>query len=305
MTVARQCRPGYGARMKRMFTFGHGYSAAAFTRRLIARGWHVTGTTRSPDRLAEIRAEGATPLIWPGSAADDDAVARAVAASDAVLVSIAPGPAGDPVLARWADAIGAARPGWLGYLSTTNVYGDHGGGWVDEETPPSPRSDRGRNRLAAEQGWGRLAERYGLNLNIFRLAGIYGPGRGPFEKLRRGTARRIIKPGQVFSRIHVEDIAEVLIASLDRPAPGGVWNVCDDDPAPPQDVIAEAARILGIPLPPAEDFETAEMAPMARSFYGDSKRVANGRIKDRLSVRLNYPDYRSGLEALAQTLPDR
>jgi len=174
------------------------------------------------------------------------------------------------------------------------VYGDHNGGWVDEETPLAPSTTRGEQRVAAEAAWQAMD----LPLHIFRLAGIYGPGRGPFAKVRKGTARRIIKKNQVFSRIHVEDIAQVLLASVNRPDPGRIYNVCDDLAAPPEDVIGYAAELLGLPVPVSEDFDTAEMSPMARSFYAESKRVRNGRIKQELGVRLRYPDYKAGLHAL-------
>jgi len=281
------------ARMdKVLLSFGHGYSARALARRLLPRGWQVYGTTRSPERAEHLRAEGITPLLW-----DSDDVADALDAATHVLSSAAPTEAGDPVLARHRAAIAAAAPrlDWTGYLSTTGVYGDHQGGWVDEETPLTPSTERGRRRVAAEAEWRSVP---GLPLHIFRLAGIYGPGRGPFEKVRQGTARRIVKPGQVFSRIHVDDIAQVLEASIGRPRPGAVYNLCDDDPAPPEDVIAHAAELLGLPVPPAVPFGEAEMSPMARSFYAESKRVSNRRIKDELGVRLIHPGYRSGLAAL-------
>ena len=277
----------------KMLVFGHGYSAGFLTPLLTARGWQVTGTTRDdPDRVA---AAGAVPLLWPGS---EDALRTAIAQADAILVSTAPGPDGDPVLAAFRDDLARARPRWLGYLSTTGVYGDRDGGWVDEDSVLDGSGPRGQARIAAKGAWQDLARAQGLPLHIFRLAGIYGPGRGPFQKVRDGTARRIIKPGQVFSRIHVEDIAQVLLASIDAPDPIGIYNVCDDDPAPPQDVIAHAATLLGLPLPPAVPFDQADMTPMARSFYGDSKRVRNDRIKRDLGVTLHYPDYRTGLAAL-------
>ena len=272
-----------------LLSFGHGYSARALAKLLLADGWRVIGTTRSPEKAAEIAATGAEPLIWPGAdptPALDDA--------SHVLISAAPGSDGDPVLSELGDAVEKRSFDWVGYLSTTGVYGDHGGGWVDEDTPLAPSTRRGAERAEAEAAW--LAT--GLPVHIFRLAGIYGPGRGPFAKVRAGTARRIVKEGQVFSRIHVEDIARVLAASIARPDPGRIYNVCDDDPAPPQDVIAEAARLLGLPPPPQVAFEDAEMTPMARSFYAESKKVRNDRIKDELGVRLAYPDYRSGLRAL-------
>jgi len=277
---------------KTLLSFGHGFSARALARLLLPRGWRVIGTTRSEEKASRLLSEGVESRIWPG--AD---MGPALDAATHVLVSAAPGAEGDPVLGTLRGEI-AARAGqfdWVGYLSTTGVYGDHDGDWVDEATPLNPATARGQARVAAEAAWSAIP---GLPLHIFRLAGIYGPGRGPFAKVRDGTARRIIKPGQVFSRTHVDDIAQVLLASIDRPRPGGVYNVCDDDPAPPEDVIEEAARLLGLPVPQAEDFETAEMTPMARSFYSESKKVRNDLIKSELGVTLRYPDYRAGLRAL-------
>lgn len=277
-----------------LLSLGHGYSAAAFVRRL-APGWQVIGTTRRPEKADRLRREGIEALVWPG-----DDLAPAIAAATHILVSISPTAAGDPVLADHAAAIAAAAPHlrWVGYLSTTGVYGDHAGGWVDETTPLQPTTERGRQRVRAESQWQALARDSGLPLHIFRLAGIYGPGRGPFEKVRNGTARRILRENQYFSRIHVEDIATVLAASVARPDPGAIYNVADDDPSPPGDVLAEAARLLGLPLPPEVPYDVAEMTPLARSFYAESKRVRNDRIKQALGVTLAYPDYRAGLGAL-------
>ena len=278
-----------------LLSLGHGYSARALAARLLPRGWQVIGTTRSDGKAEALAAEGVEPLIWPGEDAGP-ALERATH----LLSSVAPGEAGDPVLATLGPEIGAAARHlqWVGYLSTTGVYGDHRGGWVDETTPLAPTTRRGMARMAAEAAWQALAARAGLPLHIFRLAGIYGPGRGPFEKLRAGTARRIVKPGQVFSRIHVEDIAQALEASIARPDPGAVYNLCDDDPAPPEEVLAHAAALLGLPVPPEVPFEEAELSPMAASFYAESKRVRNERIKAGLGIRLRYPDYRSGLAAI-------
>lgn len=275
-----------------LLSFGHGFSADALARVLLPQGWRIIGTTRSEDKAARLLQAGIEPRIWPG--AD---MRPALDAATHLLVSAAPDDNGDPVLAQLHAEI-AARAGqfaWVGYLSTTGVYGDHTGDWVDETTPLTPATKRGIARVQAEAAWAAIPD---LPLHIFRLAGIYGPGRGPFAKVRDGSARRIIKPGQVFSRTHVADIAQVLAASITRPNPGGIYNVCDDDPAPPEDVIGYAAELLGLPLPPAQDFATAEMTPMARSFYAESKKVRNDRIKDELGVRLIYPDYRRGLQAL-------
>ncbi|WP_343080313.1 SDR family oxidoreductase [Ostreiculturibacter nitratireducens] len=279
---------------KTLLSLGHGYSARALSRRLIADGWTVIGTTRSPEKAAAIAAEGVEPLIWPGMP-----LAPALDRASHVLSSIGPGEDGDPVVAALSDDLAAAAPHleWVGYLSTTAVYGDHEGDWVDENTPLAPASRRGALRVQAEGEWQALAARSGLPLHIFRLAGIYGPGRGPFAKLRDGSARRIVKPGQVFSRIHVDDIAQALTASMNRPVTGAIYNLCDDEPAPPQDVIGYAAYLLGIPRPPEVSFDEADLSPMARSFYGESKRVRNDRIKRDLGLRLIHPTYREGLAA--------
>ncbi|RLJ52025.1 nucleoside-diphosphate-sugar epimerase [Litoreibacter meonggei] len=281
--------------MPHLLSFGHGYSAQALTRLLLPRGWTVTGTTRSKQKAETLQQEGVQPVIWP-----DADMAPHLARATHLLVSAGPNEDGDPVLNELRTQIAkfAGNLEWVGYLSTTGVYGDHHGGWVDEATPLSPSTKRGKMRVEAEAAWQDLADEVNLPLHIFRLAGIYGPGRGPFSKVRNGTARRIIKEGQVFSRIHVEDIAQVLEASIRQPNPGAVYNLCDDDAAPPQDVIGYAARLLDMPLPEAVDFASADMSPMARSFYAESKRVRNDRIKEELGVKLLYPDYRIGLEAL-------
>ncbi len=270
-----------------LLSIGHGYSARALTPLLLADGWRIIGTTRTADKADQLRALGVEPLVWPG--ADLQAV---LADATHLLMSAAPGEDGDPLL-RDVDLTGHSFD-WVGYLSTTGVYGDHQGQWVDETTPLTPSTNRGRLRVLAERQWDALD----LPLHIFRLAGIYGPGRGPFAKVRAGTARRIIKPNQIFSRIHVADIAQVLKASIDQPNPGAIYNLCDNDPAPPEDVIGHAAELLGLPVPPAEDFAQADMTPMARSFYAESKRVKNDRIRDELGVTLIFPDYRSGLADL-------
>jgi nucleoside-diphosphate-sugar epimerase len=275
-----------------LLSFGHGYSAQALGRLLLPRGWRVIGTTRSEDKADAVLQGGTELRIWPG-----DDIIPALDAATHLLVSAGPNDAGDPVLTELRDEI-AKRAGqfaWVGYLSTTGVYGDHQGNWVDENTPLTPATKRGIARMKAEAAWSAID---GLPLHIFRLAGIYGPGRGPFAKVRNGTARRIIKKGQVFSRTHVADIARVLEASIKRPNPGAAYNVCDNDPAPPEDVIGYAAELLGMPVPLAVDFETADMTPMARSFYAESKKVRNDKIKDELGVKLLYPDYKSGLKAL-------
>ena len=277
---------------KTLLSFGYGYSAKALTKLLLPEGWRIIGTTRSTEKAEALKATGVEPRVFPG-----EDVSTVIQEATHLLISAGPDADGDPVLREvGADIARRARQfEWVGYLSTTGVYGDHGGDWVDEDTPLTPTTRRGQWRKEAEAAWAAIP---GLPLHIFRLVGIYGPGRGPFAKVRAGTARRIIKPDQVFSRTHVEDIAQILAASIAQPAPGTAYNVCDDDPAPPQDVIAHAAHLLGLPVPPAEDFETADMTPMARSFYAESKRVRNDRIKDALGVKLIYPTYKEGLAAL-------
>ncbi len=277
--------------MNTLLVFGYGYTASVLGRQLLAKGWRVIGTTLSPEKLADMQRSGVEPILWP-----ENDISAALKVATHILVSAAPTKDGDPVLRELGGALceNAKRVEWLGYLSTTAVYGDRNGDWVDENSELRPTTERGKWRVAAEQAWREA----GLPTHIFRLAGIYGPNRGPFAKVRAGTARRIIKEGQVFSRTHVEDIAQVLYASMRQPNPDAVYNVCDNDPAPPQDVIAEAARMLGLPIPKEIPFETAEMTPMARSFYAESKKVSNRRIIEELGVKLKYPDYRSGLSAL-------
>lgn len=275
-----------------LLTIGHGYTAAALARRLLAApGWRLFGTTRKPEKLPAIEAQGVTPLLWP-----EGDLRPALAEVTHLLISAAPGETGDPFLAEFGSDMAQLAPNleWVGYLGTTGVYGDHGGEWVDETTPISSENTRSAFRIAAEAEW--LAS--GLPVHIFRLSGIYGPGRGPFARLRAGNARNIVKAGQVFCRIHVEDIAQTLEASIARPNPRAIYNLADDLPASTQEVLAHAAALLGIDPPPEEPFESAEMSPMARSFYAECRRVSNARIKSELGVSLQYPTYREGFAAM-------
>jgi nucleoside-diphosphate-sugar epimerase len=273
--------------MNTLLSIGHGYSAQALARRLLPQGWQIIGTTRTEAGAKALRATGIDALVWPESD-----LSGALAKATHLLTSVAPGDS-DPVLQAIGPQIAGSPLKWVGYLSTTAVYGHHNGDWVDETTPLAPTTARGAARVQAEADWTAL----GLPLHIFRLAGIYGPGRGPFEKVRDGSARRIHKAGQIFSRIHVDDIARVLHAALLRPHPD-VYNVCDDDPASPEDILGLAAEMLGLPPPPIVPYEQAEMTPMARSFYAENKRVRNDRIKTVLGVTLDYPTYREGLAAI-------
>jgi len=281
-----------------LFVFGLGFSGRAFAERVRGRFGTIRATVTETARAEAIEAETGFAMRAFGPEADDPRIAEDLADSDALLVAAPPGPGGDTVLARYADAVAGSRIAWIGYLSTIGVYGDHGGAWIDETTPATPKSARSKERLAVEEAWLSLGARSGKAVQMFRLSGIYGPGRSPITKLREGRSQRIVKQGQVFNRIHVADIAATLEASLDRPRPGAVYNVTDDEPAPPQTVIEHAARLTGLPLPPEVDFETADLSPMARSFYGENKRVRNRLIREELGVALAYPTYREGLAAL-------
>ncbi|MBT3398703.1 MAG: SDR family oxidoreductase [Rhodospirillaceae bacterium] len=282
-----------------LLVFGLGFSARVLVDRLRPAGWSVRATARSADKVAALRAEGIDAFLFDGAAPIAD-ISGALDGVSHLLLSVPPGADGDPVLNHHGGDIAARADdiAWAGYLSTTGVYGDRAGGWVDETSELIPATERGRRRVDAEAGWCRLWQESGLPIHLFRLAGIYGPGRSALETVRAGNARRVVKEGQVFSRTHVADIATVLEASITRPNPGAAYNVCDDDPAPPQEVVTHACELLGVALPPEIAFADAEMSEMGRSFYAESKRVSNRRIKEELGVALAYPDYRAGLAAL-------
>ena len=272
--------------MNNLFCFGFGYTAEHLARTLPA-GWQVGGTLRHKN------GKPGTQLF--GDALDLSQITH-------LLISIPPEEAGDPVLLRYRHTLGAASAlRWIGYLSTTGVYGDHGGALVDENTPTAPTSERARRRVVAEREWLAFGEERGVAVQIFRLAGIYGPGRNVLDDLKEGTAKRIVRPGQLFSRIHVEDIAAVLRAALITHSGSAIYNVCDDEPAPPAEVVSYAAGLLGIEPPPEIPFEQAALSPMALSFWADNKRVDNRRIKEELGVSLAYPTYREGLKAIHMT----
>lgn len=291
--------PGEG----KLFCFGCGYSAQVFASRLKARGFAVAGTCRTEEKAEKLKAAGIEPFIFD----DGKPLADPEAALDCVthlLISTPPAGEGDPVLAAHRDVLTRIAPGieWAGYLSTTGVYGDRKGDWVSEDTPLDPNVTRSDRRAAAEREWQALANETGLPLHIFRLAGIYGPSRNQLQGVIDGTAKRIVKEGQIFSRIHVEDIANVLEASMGKPNPGAIYNVCDDEPAPAPVVVAYAAELLGRTPPPEIPFEEADLSPMAKSFYMSSRRVSNARLHEELGVTLAYPTYREGLKALLATL---
>ena len=284
----------------RLFIFGTGFSSKAFVEEVRDQFDWIGGTTRSSDKMEALRTLGVEPFLFDGNSQGDN-ISEALKQATHILVSIAPNEAGDPVLNQYANEIAGAKPRWIGYLSTVGVYGNHDGAWVDEETPLNPVSKRSVQRVAAEEAWLAFAAQNDLPVQIFRLSGIYGPGRNAFENFRKGTARRLVKPGQVFNRIHVADIAGALKAAMAKPSTR-VFNVTDDEPAPPQDVVAFAAELLGVEAPPEIPFETADLTPMARSFYGENKRVSNQRLKDELGFTFRYPDYRVALKALLETV---
>jgi nucleoside-diphosphate-sugar epimerase len=287
--------------MSRLFCFGLGYCAAVLARRLAARGWSIAGTATSSGKAEALARSGYDVFLFDGMT-PNAAVGDALKSATHVLLSVPPDANGDPAIRHYGEAI-AASPSvaWIGYFSSVGVYGDSSGAWVDEETPPRPGSERGLRRLEAEHAWRGLARKGSKALVIFRLPGIYGPGRSAIDQLRAGTARRIFKPGQVTNRVHVEDIATAVEAALGFADGAHVFNVTDDLPAPPQDVIAYGAGLLGVPCPPASDPDDAGLSPIARSFYAESKKVSNARMKTRLGVTLAYPTYVEGLKAIAGT----
>lgn len=280
-----------------LFCFGLGYSAMALSRRLDAAGWEIRGTCRKPARKAALGALGISAALFDGTTPMD--APELLQGVSHVLLSIPPGPEGDPAFRHHADNIAATGTvKWVGYFSTTGVYGNRDGDWVDETSDLRPGSDRSKRRVDAERAWLDWGDRHGIAVQIFRLPGIYGPGRSAVDQVKAGTARRISKPGHVFSRIHVEDIATVVAASIAQPEPGGIYNVCDDEPAAPSDVTAYVYELLGQAPPPEIPYEDAELSPMAQSFWSDNRRVRNDRIKDVLGVRLDFPDYRIGIRGI-------
>lgn len=282
----------------RMVIFGAGYSGKAIGRLLSDQGASVAGTTRSAEKAAALEAAGIEPFVFDGSSLAPELEA-ALKDVTHLVQSIAPGADGDPLVRLFGEhGLKAAMPKleWVCYLSTVGVYGDHQGAWVDETSTLKPVSVRSVERVEAEEAWQALADREAIPLAILRLSGIYGPGRNTFMNLANGTARRLVKKDQVFNRIRVEDIAEAT-AFLAGPRTGGIFNVTDDEPCPPQDVVTEAARLMGMEPPPEQAFETAELTPMARSFYGENKRVSNAKIKA-LGFNFKFQNYHVSLEAL-------
>ena len=285
--------------MTDLLVLGLGYTSGVLARRLALQGWSITGTSRTAEGARCMAQSGWRGIVFDGTA-PSPGVSAAISAASHILVSVPPGDAGDPALTHHGPDIAvAANVRWIGYLSTVGVYGDHQGAWVDEDTPPRPVSTRSRRRVQAETAWLDFGTRSGKAVHIFRLAGIYGPGRSAIDNLRSGSARRIDKPGQVFNRIHVEDIATVLEASIMQPRAGAIYNVADLEPSPPQDVVAYAAGLLGMAVPPLIPFEKVELSEMGRGFYGENKRVSSALVIAELGVTFAYPTYREGMAAIA------
>lgn len=283
---------------KQVLLLGAGYTAKALIPALLSRGYSVSATSRQPHTLSGL---GVTPILFDTEVSPE--VRRAVAEAQIILSSIPPVGGRDPVIQAFSHAFAKHSPNleWAGYLSATSVYGDRSGHWVFENEILNPGTQRGRDRIAAELDWMES----GVPVHIFRLAGIYGPGRNPFGKLRKGNARAIIKPGHIVNRIHVDDIVSVLLAAIDSPNPMQAFNIADGTPAPPQDVLDFAADLIGADRPPRLPLETADISPMARSFYKDNKRVSNAFAQKAFGWTPQYLDYKSGLKAVlaAETKP--
>ena len=277
--------------------FGAGYSGKAIANALKPEAASLSGTTRSKDKFASLATAGMTPFLFDGVHLNDELI-TAMGNVTHLVQSVAPGKDGDPLLALLGGDLKKFLPNltWVAYLSTVGVYGDHHGAWVDETTPCRPVSARSVERVAAEAAWTEAAQKANVPLSILRLSGIYGPGRNAFMNFEKGTARRLVKKDQVFNRIRVEDIGAAL-AFLAQKNERGIFNVTDDEPCPPQDVVSFAATLMGVEPPPEQAFETADLTPMARSFYGENKRVSNARIRD-LGFDFRFPEYRLSLKQL-------
>lgn len=283
---------------KKLFCFGYGYCADALARELQKHGdWQIAGTTRDRHKKQELRENGIEGYQFDYDHPLGDPI-HALRDTTHLLISTPPYSDGGPAfMAHANDIIRSTSIEWIGYLSSTSVYGDREGEWVDETSEVKPTSIRGSRRAAAEQQWYSLFRSKDMPVHIFRLSGIYGPGRSAIDSVRANVAKRVDKPGQAFNRIHIDDITQILMASIKAPSPGAIYNVCDDDPAPSHKVVEHACKLLQCEPPPLISFFEADLAPIAMSFYNENKRVKNDKIKEELGITLKYPDYRAGLEA--------
>ncbi len=282
---------------KSLFVFGYGFSGEAIVNECRSEFESIAGTTRSRDKAAKMTSMAMEGLVFDGKRLDDKTLQH-LKETTHLVISVAPKET-DPVLDALGDDLKKQCPKltWVGYLSTVGVYGNHDGAWVTEQTAPKPVSERSIWRVNAENQWGSATERAQIPLAIFRLSGIYGPGRNAFINIQKGRARRLIKPGQVFNRVHRDDIGQAVARAVQQNT-GGVFNITDNEPAPPQDVVTLAHELMGIDPPREQDFETAELSPMARSFYGENKRVANQKSKEQLGMEYRWPDYRTSLKRM-------
>jgi len=293
-----------------LLVFGLGYSGIRIAADRRNAGWQVSGTTRSPEKARALLDLGINGLVFDGDAGpvpEDDAVRTALGSATHLLMTAAPGRDGDPFLRRFRDqalGLGNGPLRWMGYLSTTGVYGDHDGGWVDESTEPVPGLDRTKRRRTAEREWETLSSITGAPLQIFRISGIYGPGRSALDRIRSGRARSVVKEGSVFNRVHVDDIAGIVTAGMERPDLTGAFNVSDDLPAPNWEVMRHAAELLGADPPPEIPFEDAGLSPMGASFFAEDRRVRNTRAKADLGYEFQHPTYREGLAAILREESD-
>ena len=282
--------------MNHLFCFGLGFSGRALGHSLFQDGWKVSGTTRSPEKLKVLEQKGFGVYFFPG---EECLIEVQLVSATHIIVTIPPKEEGDVVFREFREAIIQAKNlKWLGYISSTGVYGNHNNKWVDETSFLTPSNERNLLRVKVENQWLELGRKKSIGIHIFRSAGIYGPGRNMLETVKSGKARRIEKKGQVNGRIHVEDLVSVLKASIGKPNPGSIYNVCDDEPAPSKEVVEFACQLLKINPPPVISFNKAELSEMARIFYLDNKKIKNKKIKIELNIKLKYPNYREGLKAI-------
>jgi len=283
-----------------LFCFGLGFAAQALAKRMHTHGWNISGSCRAMDKEDSLKDLSVLP--FDGIHATEE-IRNALSKATHLLVSIPPQPSGDVVLQKFSLQIAECKNlEWIGYISSTGVYGDTQGEWVDESSPLQPVTELNKRRVEAENGWLDMVRENGCPVMVFRCVAIYGPGRNLLISVKQGRARRIEKPGLVFSRIHVEDLAQTLEASIKNPRPGEIYNVSDDEPSPPSEAVEYACKLLNITPPPLIPFESADLSEIARGFYLTCKRVGNKKIKEELGVKLQYPDYRSGLDTIFQTM---
>tara|TARA_Y100001936_G_C16093723_1_gene689330 strand:+ start:12342 stop:13238 length:897 start_codon:yes stop_codon:yes gene_type:complete len=290
----------YSSKIKKLFCFGFGFSAQALAERLLVKKWIVSGTCRTKDKKVSLK--DVITYSFDGTHACKE-ILEAISDATHLLISIPPQISGDVVLKNFSSDIAKNKNlEWIGYISSTGVYGDTQGKWVDESSPLQPSTELNERRVKSELAWLKMARENGCPVMVFRCVGIYGPGRNLLISAQQDRARRIDKPGLVFSRIHVADLAQTLEASIKNPKPGEIYNVCDDKPAPPSEAVEYAFKLLKISPPPLIHFDSADLPEVVRGFYKNCKRVSNKKIKEELGVKLKYPNYRSGLDSIFRSM---